>query len=182
MRISIIFLCFLFVCSCQKTVTKTNYRDVPIDSIFKVIDNIDFEKLKNTIIIKRHKYDNLYLLEFIDTQNKCYVYVRANSILEYDSLDCNRYFSNQEIKDIMTEYLRFGFNRILVDSLGNIYVNPYEFESYVFIKQIGDELVYFKNAIHYKHNYYVLDKQIAAMLRNRNNQFGSYGKNKIRIY
>jgi hypothetical protein len=136
----LLLISMLFLCCCNRSIDMgADYRTIPVDSIFRIIDCIDTHKLKNTIIFKRHKIGNLYLLGKepigIDVYNKYYVYVNTkdNSILECDSLKSNNYFTRQDIESIMSEYFTFAFPRIIVDSLGNIYANPYEFENIVFM-------------------------------------------------
>ncbi|MDR1545040.1 MAG: hypothetical protein LBS50_11695 [Prevotellaceae bacterium] len=183
MKKIILFFCLLSIFGCKKS-TKTieNYRDISVDSIFKIIDCIDTHKLNNTIIFRRHKKQNLYLLGNSSGNNSLfYVYVKENNIIEYDSLK-NNYLTQQEIESKMNEYLTFRFPRIMVDSLENIYVNPYEFESIVFIKKVSNQLVFYQNyALFYKNNWYVLDKDILLQLKNNNIKFGNYQGKPIKI-
>lgn len=152
----LIAICMLFLQSCS-------YRELSIDDVIRKVGQADFSKLKGTLIYWRN---GSYLVNALERNCAPYVVTvdRSNNsiikinddLLSLDNECSGSYFSNKEIKALMSEFLKYDFCVLKVDKHGNVFINPHRSEPPIYARKSsyaepGD----FRNFTPYKGNWYV---------------------------
>lgn len=129
----IFFLSFVVFYSCQ------NSKKQDIDSVISKYNNFDFSDFKGSFIAIRQKNSSettymlgdsegnkpLYFIEYDEISGK--IILINNSILKKTKVP--DYFSNEEIKKLITLFRKYDFVLLSVDGDDNVFINPFEINS-----------------------------------------------------
>jgi hypothetical protein len=137
---------------------RMNKKPYSIDYIIDKYDTTDFSyfKFKHIFIRTQDRSSRCYYL-FNDTSNCgiCRIYTNGigniiDSVEYADSLKCNYYYTDAEIKTMVDKYNAFGIGGLSVDSVGNVYLNPYTSDGELFLYKQNSKVNKFIPP-HFKH-------------------------------
>ena len=155
MKSIVMLLIMLFLQSCS-------YRELSIDDVIRKVGQADFSKLKGTLIywrngsylVNAHERNCAPYVVTVDRSNNAIIKISDQLLLENE---CSEgYFSNKEVKLLMSEFLKYDFCVLKVDKYGNVFINPHRSESPIYARKSayaepGD----FRSFTPYKKNWYI---------------------------
>jgi hypothetical protein len=120
---------------------RMNKKPYSIDYIIDKYDTTDFSYFKNTDIFIRGQgftYRSYIVVNDTSTCGIFWIFTnsdgsRIDSVRHKDSLLCNFYYTNEEVKTMVDKYNSFGIGALSVDSVGNVYLNPYTSDGDLFL-------------------------------------------------
>jgi hypothetical protein len=127
----LLFISFSFFQSCSRR----EISDDELNSFIKKYDSIDFKELKNIFIHQRsvHLNEIVYIINKFDSNLPVYFVTYDtrkgvikkidNSLLQEAGLP--EYFTAQEINSAIQVLRKYRFALLGVDSLNNVFINPY---------------------------------------------------------
>lgn len=133
-NIKILLLLLLFT-SCKET-TNTNISRKQIDLFIETYQNVNFVKYQNKYIYIRQitPINIIYIIGEPSDKYMPFYSAKYNKILRkvtkinrtrLDEIKFPDYFTDKEIKDLVYDVNKFHFAYLMVDSLNNIFINPF---------------------------------------------------------
>jgi hypothetical protein len=155
---------FLFI-SCNYSINNDR-----IDSFISKYQNENFIKFENSSISFRSRNggENIYMINSQEENYPVYIVHFDAGRKEVTNIDrtllekvnCKNYFSDEKIKDLMNEFMKYDFSSISSDKRGNIFISPFSEENAPFflrIKNKTNEKIIKKGFVYvlYKDNWYI---------------------------
>jgi hypothetical protein len=118
-----------------------NKKPYSIDYVIDKYDTTDFSYFKNTHIFIRgqdRSFRVYIVVKDTSTCGICWIHTNGagnviDSVTYRDSVLCNYYYTDAEIKTMVDKYNAFGIGSLSVDSVGNVYLNPYTSDGQQFL-------------------------------------------------